>query len=100
MTEIDLTGVGEHRPDHRRGLLVLAHLPDAVQRAEDATAYADYENRHYRASVTRTRPATPTERALLRHIGYTVPDDLTTVVEWLSNGVRRRTWPTLEEQNP
>lgn len=98
-SSVDFTGIGEHRPDHRRGLLVFTRLPDAVQRAEDATAYADHENRHWRASVARTRPATPTERALLAHLGYTLPDDLETRVEWLSSGVRNRRWPQLEVTN-
>jgi hypothetical protein len=92
---VDLTGIGEHRPDHRRGHLVFTSLPDAVQRAEDATAMADYENRHFRAVVTRTRPASATEKALLTHLGHQVPANLTTTVRWLSNGVRNRSWPKL-----
>ena len=95
VSDVDLTGIGEHKPDHWRGVLVFSHLPDLVQRAEDATAYADHEKRHWRTSVTRTRPATPTERALLAHLGYTLPAELETRVQWLTNGVRRRTWPQL-----
>lgn len=95
LTDVDLTGIGEHKPDHWRGVLVFSRLPDAVQRAEDATAYADHEARHWRASVTSTRSATLTERALLAHLGYSLPASLETRVQWLTNGVRRRTWPQL-----
>jgi hypothetical protein len=95
-TMIDLTGIGDHKPDSKRGALVFSSLPPDVQRAEDATAYADYESRHYRAVVTRTRPATAVERALLAHVlGREVPADLTTTVRWLSSGVRNRSWPKL-----
>jgi hypothetical protein len=94
-TDIDLTGIGDHKPDHRRGYLVFTRLPDSAQRAEDATAMADLENRHYRSVVQRKRPATATEKALLAHLGHTVPENLETTVRWLSNGVRNRSWPTL-----
>lgn len=94
--DIDLTGIGEHKPCPKRGILVFSHLPDAVQNAEDSTAWCDYENRHWRASVHRTRPATPTERALLSHaLSREVPDDLQTRIRWLSDGVRNRSWPEL-----
>ncbi len=93
---IDLAGIGEHRPDNRRGYLVFTRLPDSVQRAEDATAMADLENRHYRSVIQRTRPSTPVERALLTHaLGREVPESTPTVVRWLSNGVRNRSWPAL-----
>jgi hypothetical protein len=96
LNDVDLTGIGEHRPDNRRGYLVFASLPDAVQRAEDGRAYADLEARSWRASVTRTRPATATERALLAYVlERQIPNNLETVVQWLSNGVRNRSWPTL-----
>lgn len=46
------------------------------------------------------RPATPTERALLGHIGYEdLPAELITVVSFPTAGVRRRTWPQLETNN-
>ena len=93
---IDLTGIGAHKPDHRRGYLVFSSLPPDVQQAEDATAFADYENRSWRASVPRTRPSTATERALLAHaLGHGVPANLGTRVRWPSDGVRNRSWPTL-----
>lgn len=98
--DIDLTGIGEHRPCPKRGILVFASLPPAVQRAEDATQDNDYEQRHWRASVHRTRPATATERALLEHLGYVLLAELTTRVQWLSDGVRNRSWPQLEGQQP
>jgi hypothetical protein len=44
------------------------------------------------------RPATDTERALLSHLGYTLPDDLVTHVSWPSQSCRRRVWPQLENQ--
>ena len=95
-TDIDLTGIGDHRPDNRRGYLVFTHLPDAVQRAEDGRAYADLEARSWRSSVKRIRPATVTEKALLAHaLGRAVPANLETVVRWLSSGVRNRSWPQL-----
>ncbi|MBB2990253.1 hypothetical protein FHR72_001721 [Mycolicibacterium iranicum] len=45
--------------------------------------------------MTVERPATPVERALLLHLGYEVPATLHTRVQWLSDGVRRRTWPQI-----
>lgn len=92
----DLTGIGEHRPDHRRGFLVFTHLPPEVQDAEDSTAYADLENRYRRAVVHRDRDATAAERALLTHLGHSCPPGLQTRVRWVSNGVRNRSWPALK----
>ena len=43
------------------------------------------------------RPATPAERALLAHLGHTLPDELVTIVEHRSPGVRNRRWPQLIE---
>ena len=92
----DLTGIGEHRPDNRRGFLVFTHLPDAVQRAEDSRAYADLEARSWRASVICAHASSPAERALLSYVqGREVPGDLQTVVHWLFNGVRNRSWPSI-----
>lgn len=104
MTEIDtadpLAGIGAHHPHDPRGPLVFDSLPPEIQRAEQQTQFADYERRHWRASLPEERPATSAERLLLEHLGYTVPNDLTTCVRWLSNGVRRRTWPQLNDQHP
>ncbi|OBB48416.1 hypothetical protein [Mycobacterium sp. 852002-51961_SCH5331710] len=47
---------------------------------------------------TRPRPATATERALLAHLGYELPDELFTAVSFPAQGVRRRRWPQLETQ--
>ena len=47
----------------------------------------------YRSTV---RPATDTERTLLTHLGYEVPDELFTAITYLSTGVRNRRWPQLE----
>lgn len=94
-----LADIGAHRPSDPRGLLVFESLPAEIQRAEHATQFADYERRRWRSRATSTRPATPTERLLLGHLGYSLPAELTTVVRWLSNGVRRRTWPALEENH-
>ncbi|BBX33935.1 hypothetical protein MMAG44476_23127 [Mycolicibacterium mageritense DSM 44476 = CIP 104973] len=95
-----MTDIGAHRPGDPRGWLVFEQLPDDMQRAEDSTQHNDYEQRHWRASMHRDRPATDTERALLAHLGYALPGELTTRVQWLSNGVRRRTWPQLEGHTP
>lgn len=97
MTDIDLTDIGEHQPCPKRGVLVFSSLPPAVQNAEDSRQDADYRNRHWRASVATERPATPVERALLEHLGYSVPTTLHTRVQWLTDGVRRRTWPPIPE---
>lgn len=43
------------------------------------------------------RPATPTERALLAHLGYQLPDELFAVVTYYATGVRNRRFPQLEE---
>ena len=91
-----LAGIGPQRPDDRRGWLQFESLPDAIQRAEDATLYNDYEHQPWRH--LRERSATPTERLLLEHLGYTLPAELTTRVEHLSPTIRRRTWPQLETQ--
>jgi hypothetical protein len=52
-----------------------------------------------------TRPATPTERLLLQHLGYLLPTDdtgdpapLYTVVGYVTDTLRCRTWPQLENQ--
>jgi hypothetical protein len=51
------------------------------------------------------RPATPTERLLLQHLGYALPTDdagdpapLYTVVSYVTETLRCRTWPQLENQ--
>jgi hypothetical protein len=92
---IDLTGIGAHRPCPARGVLVFDSLPPDVQDAEDSRQEADYRNRHWGSRVSTERPASATERALLAHLGYELPTTLHTRVQWLSDGVRRRTWPQI-----
>lgn len=91
-----LPGVGAHRPDPYRGWLVFDSLPPEIQRAEDATHAADVDlaNRDWRR--WRFRPATDAERMLLAHLGYDVPADLQTRVEWRHGSLRQRRWPALE----
>jgi hypothetical protein len=83
--------IGIHKPDKARGWLNFSSLPPDLQYAEDSTLGAD-KTRGRRFS----RAATSTERTLLTHLGYQLPDDLTTRVEWVTPGIRRRRWPQLE----
>lgn len=107
-----LPGVGTQYPQpDPRGWLVFGRLPNGLQNAEDATALADYQARTGRDTrwypivdptdddqVFRyfTRPATDTERALLGHLGYTLPDELDTYVRFITGTLRQRRWLTLE----
>ena len=92
-----MTGIGTQTPDPYRGWLVFDDLPDELQRAEDATLAHD--NQDYRnADRCRDRPATEAERTLLAHLGFDVPDELTTHVDRITPSVRRRRWPALEAQ--
>ncbi|MFQ1000468.1 hypothetical protein [Modestobacter sp. SSW1-42] len=78
---------GEQLSPHPAGL-VFRHRTLAgcsLQDAEDSRLVADQN--FYGA-----RPTTPTERTLLAAAGITVSEDATCLVEWLSPGVRRRTW--------
>lgn len=81
-----------------RGWLCFTHLPYELQMREDSTQAADLERCSQRfAPRPLKRPATDTERLLLRHIGFSdLPDDLTTVVTYPTTGVRNRRWPQLE----
>ena len=80
-----------HR-DLYRGLLQFDYLPPELRAAEDATQVRDcHDIRHYPYD----RPATPTEVALLRFLGYDVPADLCTRVHRITASIRRRWWPTL-----
>jgi hypothetical protein len=105
--------IGPQRIGDRRGWLVFEYLPDDLQRAEDATQAADYERRGSATTQRQheydpargqtvwyfTRPATPAERTLLEHLGYTLPAELTTRVEFLTETLRQRRWPQLETTN-
>lgn len=106
-----IPGVGPQYPQpDPRGWLVFDGLPNALQNAEDATALADYN----RAAGPCTgwfvacdpatgkqvryfeRDATVTERALLAHLGYTLPEELVTRVHFRTETLRQRRWPALE----
>jgi hypothetical protein len=80
-----------------RGILVFEYLPGDMQRAEDSTAFADYDYRTYKPRGFE-REATPTECALLEHLGYELPDALITYVRYRSRSCRNRRWPQLEAQ--
>lgn len=109
-----MTAIGPHRPGDPRGWLVFETLPDNLQRAEDATQTADFDRRTWwrpgwvrefdlvRGIPVRCfyRPATGTERALLEHLGYTLPPHLDTRVEFRTETFRQRRWPALETQTP
>jgi len=84
-----------------RGWLVFHGLPDAIQKAEDATQAADHRYQREHGRRRWSRPATPTERLLLEHLGYELPAGmLVTHIEYVTDSLRRRTWPTLETQQP
>lgn len=92
-----LPNIPHQRTDDVRGWLTFVKpLPDPLQNAEDSTLTADFDSRHR----NRTRPATATERALLAHLGYALPDELVTVINYVTVTIRRRTWPQLEAQTP
>ena len=81
----------EHHPsgltfDHGLGCPLLA--------AEDATHAADVE----RAAGLRTfrRPPTQAERTLVAACGITLPTDVETLVEPITRGILRRSWPGID----
>jgi hypothetical protein len=81
-----------------RGWLVFTHLPMDIDDAENSTAAADFERWRLRPRVFR-RDATPTEAALLQHLGHVMPaEPLVTEVKYRSRGVRHRRWPQIEAQ--
>ncbi|MCD2127734.1 hypothetical protein QM787_04360 [Rhodococcus ruber] len=83
------------RPEDPRGWLTFdGLLPEPWQSAEDSTLENDFRIR------ARLRPATSTERALLEHLGYELPADLITHVQFLSATVRRRTWLDIKIPTP
>jgi hypothetical protein len=93
----DLSGVEQMPQPDIRGLLAINNLPPELQRAEDATAMADKDRRRLFKPRGHTRDATETERILLAHLGFELPEQLSTKVSWPGHSVRRRTWPQLEE---
>jgi hypothetical protein len=77
---------GAHIPNHPGGPLYFKHaMTCSLLAAEDARAVADKDG-------PGERPATPTERVLLSALGFTVADDASCLVQWLTPGVRRRTF--------
>lgn len=91
------TEIGAQVPDPYRGWLCFTSLPDDLQRAEDATLAHDNQDCRSAARCY-DRPATEAERTLLAHLGFDLPDELTTHVDRLTSSVRRRRWPALEAQ--
>ena len=84
--------------DPRGALTFVEPLPPALEDAENATQNADFTRRLI-APRGFTRAATDVEKQLLAAIGYVdIPDDLVTVVSFPSKAIRRRTWPTIENQ--
>jgi hypothetical protein len=89
-----------------RGWLCFEYLPSWLQNAEDSTLAAD--DARWRETLGRSnfhwpgrsfsRPASVAERTLLEHLGYELPEELATLVEYVASGVRRRTWPQLESE--
>lgn len=84
-------------------------LPPALQRGEDSAQAWDFASQataRWRSEFDAIRehkvlcfyrPATPTERYLLEQLGYgPLPDQLETRVEFLTETLRNRRWPTLE----
>lgn len=106
MSDNDI-GAQHPQPDPR-GWLVFESLPADLQRAEDSTQHADYGRQNFggiRRQFDRAarvwfweRPATDAERTLLEHLGYTLPDQLTTRVQFQTETLRTRRWPQLETQ--
>lgn len=100
MTTIE--GIGDQHPraasgEDPRGELVFTYLPPDLDDAENSTAAADYDRWRLRPR-TFQRPATPTEIALLQHLGHVLPAELVTEVQYRTRGVRHRSWPQLEAQ--
>jgi hypothetical protein len=87
------------QPD-ARGWLVFRGLPDDLRRAEDATAEVDMTYQRQTGRTRWSRLATDAERTLLALLGYQLPVNLHTTVEYTTASLRRRTWPTLEGQTP
>ncbi|MDT5076775.1 MAG: hypothetical protein QOJ80_1412 [Mycobacterium sp.] len=93
------TQIGVHRRGDPRGWLLFDSMPPDLQTAEDARLAADREHiRENHGAPAFLRTATATERTLLEHLGYDLPDLLLTRVHWLSSGVRNRRWPALETE--
>lgn len=99
-TTPDLSNVEQMPQPDIRGWLALNNLPPEIQRQEDSTAMVDKDRYRLLSPRGHIRDATPAERMLLAHLGYVVPEQLSTKVSWPSRSVRRRTWPQLEGVTP
>lgn len=108
------------QPDPR-GVLALTELEPQLRDAEDARAIADWDvhnafqthkpipgyrlesvyssqdKKHLKAF---TRPATYTERALLKALGHDLPSELVTAIHYRTATTRFRWWPQLEQSQP
>lgn len=93
----DLSGVEQLPQPDPRGWLALRYLPPEYQRLEDSTAAWDFDTRAYKPRGF-TRPATPTEIALLEHLGHEIPPELVTSVKFYTKSCRNRRWPQIEAQ--
>jgi hypothetical protein len=100
VTAPDLSNIQQMPQPDVRGILAINNLPPELQRLEDATAMADRGRHRTCRPRGHERPATDTERILLAHLGFELPEQLTTKVSWRSRSVRRREWPQLEGQTP
>ena len=98
MTDIIAGTIGAQRRHDVRGWLLFESLPDELQRAEDARLAAGKDLARHGPRSSFSRPASDTERLLLMHLGYRLPSDLLTRVEWLSPVVRQRRWPQLKPE--
>ena len=99
MTSPDLSAVEQLPQPDPRGWLAMNNLPLEYQRLEDGTAMANRAWQRGRKPRGHEREATETERILLAHLGFELPEQLTTKITWPSRSVRRRTWPQLEEES-
>ena len=100
MSDHTIDGVGpQKRQPDPRGVLVFDWLTPELQACEDATQCNDFDRLDQQqcqfGSAWFRRASTPAERALLRHLGFEVPDDLKTLVAFPASGVRNRSFPEL-----
>lgn len=98
LNDVDLSGAVWYGWSDVRGWITFSGLGDELQRQLDQTQADDHQRRHWRPSVARVRPTTPAERALLAHLGFAVPTNLTTTVRYVSGGIRRLEFPALTTQ--
>ena len=91
----DLSNVQQLPMPDPRGVLALRYLPPDLENAENATQANDYTWRLAKPRG-RLRPATDTEKLLLKWLGHgPIPDDLQTLVRYATRGVRNRSWPSI-----